>query len=690
GLLKRMDRVSNTASNLLAGTKLIASPFNALAAYQKNVPALTLLLFAFSAPILGLILVFVGLVAGLFVSQQRNEIAILRSRGATVLQVAAMAALQGLTLGIIALVVGIPIGMLIAQAIGRSRSFLDFSTPANLRVVMTPTVLVFGILAISIVLLFQFVVPTLNAARNTIITYKQERARALRKPWWQRFWLDLLILTVAGVGAYSLYNQRMLVAAEKIQVPDPLQNPALLLVPSLGIFALTLLVLRLMPALMAAIARAMTRTRSVGMLTAARYLSRTPAFYNAPLVLLIFTLSLSAFTASIAQTLDHHLTQQMYYETGSDLNLQDYGNTYNSEDNLSPVYTFAPLEDYERIPGASTASWVGRYPASVAKADGTPQGATYLGIDRTTFPQVAYWQPSFSPAPLGALMNALAQYPNGVLVSRDFLKEQNLKLGDYLTIGVKGNRWATSLKSIIVGVVDLFPSWYPEKGPLLVGNIDYLFDQAGGQYPHELWMTTASNANPEDIVYAIRGYTIVIDQNADQKRLVQDGLNTFIKGWASASQKITNEQRRPERQGLFGLLSVGFVTAALLTVLGFILYAMFSFRRRFIELGMLRAVGLSARQMTALLASELIFLIAIGLLVGTTLGVLFSRWFIPFLQVGASLSALYPPFIVEVAWSSIAQMYVLFGLLFIGALSVLAALLMRMKIFQAIKLGETT
>ena len=34
-------------------------------------------------------------------------------------------------------------------------------------------------LAIVIVLLFQFIVPTLNAARNTIITYKQERARAL-------------------------------------------------------------------------------------------------------------------------------------------------------------------------------------------------------------------------------------------------------------------------------------------------------------------------------------------------------------------------------------------------------------------------------------------------------------------------------------------------------------------------------
>jgi putative ABC transport system permease protein len=689
-LLKRMDRVSNNAANLFPGVKLDSSPFNALTAYQKNVPTLTLLLFAFAAPILALILVFVGLVAGLFVSQQRNEIAILRSRGATVTQVAAMAALQGLTLGTIALVIGIPIGILIAHAIGRARSFLNFTTPANLRVVLTPTVFAFGVLAIVIVLLFQFIVPTLNAARNTIITYKQERARALRKPWWQRVWLDGLLLIVAALGAYALYNQRALAAADKLKVPDPLQNPTLLLVPSLGIFALTLFVLRIMPALMAALSRTLARTRSVGMLTAARYLSRSPAFYNAPLVLLIFTLSLSAFTASIAQTLDQHLYKQMYYETGAEMSLQDYGNTYNSDENLSPVYTFAPREDYLQVPGVADVTSVGRYPASLVKADGTSQEAVYLGIDRTTFPQVAYWQSNFAPAALGTLMNVLAQYPNGVLVSRDFLAEQNLALGDYLTIGLRGNRWSAALKPIIVGVIDLFPSWYPEDGPLVVGNLDYLYDQTGAQYPRETWLKTRSGANPEDIVYTVRGYSIVIDQKADQTKLVTDGLNTFVRDWASTSQKITDEQRRPERQGLFGLLSVGFLTAALLTVLGFILYAMFSFRRRFIELGMLRAVGLSARQMTALLASELIFLVGIGLLVGTALGVLFSRVFIPFLQVGASLSALYPPFIVEVAWGSIAQMYVLFGLLFVGALGVLAALLMRMKIFQAIKLGETT
>ena len=42
-----------------------------------------------------------------------------------------------------------------------------------------------------------------------------------------------------------------------------------------------------------------------------------------------------------------------------------------------------------------------------------------------------------------------------------------------------------------------------------------------------------------------------------------------------------------------------------------------------------------------------------------------------------------------IAWPAILRIYLLFLLMFVIALSVLAALLMRMKIFQAIKLGET-
>ena len=178
----------------------------------------------------------------------------------------------------------------------------------------------------------------------------------------------------------------------------------------------------------------------------------------------------------------------------------------------------------------------------------------------------------------------------------------------------------------------------------------------------------------------------------DQQHLVEESLqveNPRVLDWESALLAIDEEQTQPQRQGLFGVLSIGFAAAALLTVLGFLLYAYFSYRRRFIELGVLRAIGLSTSQMTAYLAWELGFLIITGGAIGTGLGVLISLLFIPYFQIGGTSVDRFPPFQVWIDWSSIFQIYALFALLFVITLGVLALLLSRMKIVQAIKLGET-
>ena len=690
GLKERILAIESQAAALLPKTALIASPLEALARYQENAPTLTYLLFAFSVPILSLILTFIGLVAGLFVGQQRGEMAILRSRGASAFQVVGMSLLQGLLLAIVALTGGIALGNWITHSIGKARSFLDFSAVGGLRVDMTPQVIGYGLLGITIILLIQVLLPTLSAAQNTIVTYKQERARSFRNPWWQKYWLDILLLLPAGYGLWQLTQQSKQALSGSETIPDPLQNPLLLLVPALGIFSVALFTLRLVPRLMEFISWALHTSKSVGLLMASRYLARTPAFYSAPLVLLVLTLGLSAFTASLARTLDSQLNKQMRYQVGADINLYEFGTTFN-EDSPNPIYTFAPVEDHLFIPEVQSATRVGRYKFSAVAQSGSIQGV-FLGIDRLTFPAAAYWQRDFASEQLGVLMNQLAADPNGILVPISLLEGQNLEIGDTLKIAITTGVAGVSipLETHIVGSFDLFPTWYPETGTMIVGNLEELFLQAGAEYPHEVWLGTTRNTDPASIVYAVRGFSILLDPQADQSQLVPNGLNTIVREWSSAELNIRAEQRRPERQGLFGLLSVGFIASALLTVLGFLLYALFSFRRRFIEMGMLRAIGLSIKQMTSLLAAELAFLVLLGIGVGTALGVFASRLFVPFLQIGASAQSQYPPFQIEIAWLSIVEIYVLFVILFIVALSALSALLVRMKIFQAIKLGETT
>jgi putative ABC transport system permease protein len=689
-LKEHIQTIQSRVNTLLPKTELIASPLDALARYQENAPKLTYLLFAFSVPILSLILAFIGLVAGLFVNQQRGEMAILRSRGASTIQVVGISLLQGIILGAVALAGGIGLGYAITHFIGKARSFLDFSATGGLRVSMTPQVLGYGLLSIGIILIIQVLIPTLSAAENTIVTYKQERARSFRAPWWQRYWLDVILLIPAGYGLWQLTQQSQKALDGLKTIPDPLQNPLLLLVPALGIFSVALFTLRLVPHFMEFISRLLKPSKSVGMLMAARYLARTPALYSAPLVLLVLTLGLSAFTASLARTLDIQLDKQIHYQVGTDINIYELGTTFN-EDNPDPVYTFGPVEEHLSIPGVQSATRVGRYKFSGTAQTGPLQGI-FLAIDRLTFPSAAYWQRDFASESLGALMNQLAANPTGVLVPKSLLTKQKLKIGDTLNIGITTGVAGQSIpmEAPIVGSFGLFPTWYPENGTMIVGNLEELSLRAGAEYPHEVWLRTLRDADPEFIAYAVRGFSILLDQQADQSKLVQNGLNTIVKDWSSAELNIHAQQRRPERQGLFGLLSVGFVSSALLTVLGFLLYALFSFRRRFIEMGMLRAIGLSIRQMTSLIAAELAFLVLLGIGVGTALGVFASRLFVPFLQIGASTQSQYPPFQIEIAWLSIAEIYVLFALLFIAALGTLSTLLVRMKIFQAIKLGEST
>lgn len=254
------------------------------------------------------------------------------------------------------------------------------------------------------------------------------------------------------------------------------------------------------------------------------------------------------------------------------------------------------------------------------------------------------------------------------------MREAGLRVGDQVQVRIDSSGGETEGPMRIVGDFDYFPTWYSEaeeRRPLLIGNLDYIFEQVGGEQPYSVWVNTAENVD----------YGKLIDDLQDVEISVFD--------YTAASERIADELRRPERQGLFGVLSVGFLASALLTVLGFLLYALFSFRRRFIELGTLRAIGLSTTQLTIFLICELAFLILLGLASGTAIGVLISRLFIPYLQIGVGPTAAIPPYSVEIAWFAISRLYVLFGVLFLVAFVVLIILLLRMKVFQAIKLGET-
>jgi len=293
-----------------------------------------------------------------------------------------------------------------------------------------------------------------------------------------------------------------------------------------------------------------------------------------------------------------------------------------------------------------------------------------IGVDRAELAQVATWREDYAGEPLGALMNHLADDPGAVLVSASYAAQRQLNIGDQLTLTVRTLSTPRSMPVVVAGYINLFPTFYPSEGPMVVANLDYVFEQVGTQFPYEVWLKLGAGA----------------DHDAVAAGIDELGVTTFERGYAPDA--ITQGQARPERQGVFGLLSVGFVAAAFLTALGFLFYAALSFQRRFVELGMLRAIGLSSRQLGALLGFEQFLIVGVGMLAGTIVGVSASTLFIPFLQVRGGQHPNVPPFLVTIAWDQIQVIYVIFGALLVFAVVITLALLRRMQLFQAIKLGE--
>jgi putative ABC transport system permease protein len=89
------------------------------------------------------------------------------------------------------------------------------------------------------------------------------------------------------------------------------------------------------------------------------------------------------------------------------------------------------------------------------------------------------------------------------------------------------------------------------------------------------------------------------------------------------------------------------------------------------------------------LAGGQVVLLSISLLVGTVLGTVTGQIFIPFLQAEAGLHPDTPPFIIRTAWGDIALIYALFAVTAALSFGLTLALLRRMRVHEAIKMGET-
>ncbi|MCC6627214.1 MAG: FtsX-like permease family protein [Chloroflexi bacterium] len=654
-----LETINTRSPLLMQDTRLEVSPDKYLLLYDDKSFYLRLLLYSLSLPILGMVLYFLMITSNLVVDQQRNEIAVLKSRGASIGQIVGIYLIEGALIGGLALLIGPLLGVFLAQVIGAAYGFLLFVDRAPLNVEMTRQTWLYSLGAVAVAILATLL-PAIAAARYSIVSYKNQVARSTRTPLWQKFFLDILLLGVAYYGYTTLSSRASILAAD--QAGNLLVDPFLLLIPAVFILAFGLLTLRLLPWIVRLLAWVSGKLPGVSILMALRQLSRQPSQYNALVLLMILTLALGTYSASAARTLGQNFIDRVAYSIGPDLVVSEAWQ-FNEEDQ---TWTEPPFGIHYEVPGIATASRVLTVKAQPQIGGRATRGeARVMGIDWTDFAKVTWWRRDFADYPLQVYMNFLGSSEDAILAQRDFAVNNNLKPGDRVTLIV--NQRPTEF--MLAGVVDYWPTFYPEKETFFIGNIDYILDKTGLQ-PYNVWMQLTPDAKAGDIIAQLTDKGNIVVSAQDQR-----------------SQQIVT-RRDPQRTGLFGILSIGFIVAAVITVIGFLFYSFLSLRRRTLQFGVLRAMGLSVGQLITTLSFETIFLALIGVSVGTAVGLWASQLFVPFLQVSADATGRTPRFLIVTDWTDNLRIYVVLGIMLAVALGGLITLLARLNIHQAVKLGE--
>jgi len=260
--------------------------------------------------------------------------------------------------------------------------------------------------------------------------------------------------------------------------------------------------------------------------------------------------------------------------------------------------------------------------------------------------------------------------PLQIVTTRRLLDETNLEVGD----GIRLRELNMARDSAeIVATITEFPTVDPAGGEAVL--LDYPSFQMmnyapGREIPSadEYWINAGDNPT-EALAVALTqspvGAAVVMDRNE------------------TADLRKTD----PIALGTIGSLALGFVAAAVFAAVGFATSAAISARERASEFALLRAIGLSNRQLGLWLVLEQTALVVLSLGLGTLIGLMLSWVVLPQVMVTQAGIAPVPDTILVFPWTTVLVLDLVVVASLVAIVSLLVVLLRRRGVGTLLRLG---
>lgn len=372
-----------------------------LSRYREQLFFTRLPLFALMVQVVAIALFYLVMVSTAVVERQSGEIALMKSRGASDVQVLGVFALEGAGIALIATLLGPPLAALAIMLLGLTPPFNDLSGGELLEVGISPWA--FGMAALGAVLAYGALLwPAYRATRHTVAQQKQLISRPPQQSAFMRYYLDLVLL---GIGAFAFYQlrQRGSFVTESV-FGDLSADPLLLATPSLFMLTVALVFLRLFPLVLRAVLWLVSKTRGATLALGLTRMARAPMHHSRLILLLLLTTAVGMFAAGFRSTLENGYEDRAAYRAGSDVRFADI----RQPSDLPPR---AFESEVTRVAGDRQVAAAVRIPGYYSEGRLHSEDVQLLGLELDDFREIAFWRGDFASRSLDSLLDAIRYEP---------------------------------------------------------------------------------------------------------------------------------------------------------------------------------------------------------------------------------------------------------------------------------------
>lgn len=646
------------------GAKLEMGSSYILESYVERASRLTAMLWAIQIPTMVMLAFYLFMVSQLNVEQERNEIAVLKSRGSSPKQIFAIYAMEAGVLGLVTFLIAPLIGLLLCRFLGVSDGFMEFVNRTGIAAKLSLTAFLYSLVAVA-VFFITTMLPIIPASKLTIVQYKQSKTKVSNTSLWEYCGIDFVLIGFS-IGFYFLYKYftDQSIADGTFEATGQI-DPLIFAFSTCMIVGLGLLFIRLYPYLLKLI-------YLIGrpFWTPTQYMSLTSVSCAGGsrerflMLFLILTFACGLFSANTARAINNNKEDMIYYQNGADVTIMEYW-LEQEAGGISTVYQERDFSRFEELAGVESATKVLKVDsARVISRSVEASNITIMAIEPDKFARTAWFRDDLLPIHWHNYCNALTNYSTGVLISDVIADKMGVEIGDDISIKWSGN---DELTVTVLAIVDWWPGIKP--GSFCVMNYSYVYNNTNLE-PYEVWLKLADGASSAELY-----------QDIEEKRLPIETLT-------DSAQLLIREKNQPTLQGMNGGLTLGFIITMIMAIVGFLIYWILSIKGRTLQFGILRAMGMTMREIITMLGYEQILVSGVSIAIAFIIGGITSDIFVPVFQSMYAVSDQIPPFIVSAAAGDYIKIYVLIAIMLGGGFAILGGIIRKININKALKLGE--